>query len=145
MYNKLEMALRQAAKNIKRKESGNGPSLPIIAMVIAIAFFAWQNISLFGKNGVLSKKDQQISRDLQREMEKNKSLKEEQARLSSRDYEEQLIREKAMYKRSGEKIIHVSGLGKNASSSTSTAKTEQKGDFNLAASMWEDFKKIFLK
>jgi hypothetical protein len=145
MYNKPEMALRQAAKNIKKREGNGHFSLPIVAMALAILFFIGQNISLVGKNGVLSKKDEQITKDLLREQEKNKNLKEEQSRLFSHDYEEELIREKAMYKKSGEKIIHVSGLKDAKSANASSSKDANNNNFDLAATIWEDFKKIFQK
>ncbi|MFA5165784.1 MAG: hypothetical protein WC449_00565 [Candidatus Paceibacterota bacterium] len=143
MYNKPEMASRQAVKFVKRKEGGQAGVIPLVVFLIAIVFFAWQNISLIGKNSILSKRDEQIRQELEREKSKHRLLKEEQGRLASRDYEEELIREKAMYKKPGEKIVYVSGLEKPEKNSSSTGHNVAENKFDLVASLWEDFIKIF--
>jgi hypothetical protein len=103
---------------MKRHSSKNGfpfsLALSSAFLLFCIGYLAITDISLQKRKNALDYQFKEISSKKQVAQIKNDSLKAEVGEIGNKDYQEKILREKGMYKKTGEGIISVKDLDLNA-------------------------------
>lgn len=96
------------------KKDSDGWAAVVLAvfLLFCVGYLMITNAKLIKKKNALEYQFKEISQKKQEAQIKNESLKAEVSQINNKDYQEEILREKAMYKKAGEGVIVVKDLQK---------------------------------